>query len=446
MNFSADIIGRKIVVPTRYGKRPYIHFDNAATTPACAAARDSVTELLPYYGSVHRGAGIKSEITTSAYEDARRVVKGFFGATAEEHTVIFTKNTTEAINKLARQFPFERDSIVLVSGMEHHSNDLPWRRSAIVKRIAVTPKGEIDEAHYLSLLRQYNRRIRLVAVTGASNVTGAMPDIHWMASKAHEVGAQIAVDCAQLAAHKSINMGSLEDPRHIDYIAVSGHKMYAPFGSGALVARKDAFMHGQPDHVGGGTVKFVTPTSVDWAETPARDEAGTPNVIGANALAHAAKFLQAIGFEKIAEQEKYLTKYTLLQLQKIPGITIYGSTDTARLATRSSIIPVTVEGAPPHLVAAVLGHEYGIGVRSGCFCAQPYVADLLKVSPADIAQLRKNALSDQEQLPGLVRISLSFYNTTEEVDRLIEALKAVAALSFGKYTFEASTGSYIPDF
>lgn len=443
----ADILGADILVSTKHGKQQYVHFDNAATTPSCISALEGIMDLTPYYASVHRGSGMKSDVTTSAYEDARKVIAGFVGANAKEHVVIFTKNTTEAINKLAHQLSFKKGDIVIASAAEHHSNDLPWRRQAIVRYIDTTAEGDVDEIHYLALLRKYGNRVKLVAVTGASNVTGTMPDIHWMAVKAHEVGAQIMVDGAQLVAHKKVDVGRLDDPQHIDFLAFSAHKMYAPFGSGALVARKDVFMHGEPDHVGGGTVQFVTKSTIDWADTPERDEAGTPNVMGAVACARAAQFLQVTGFDKIVKREQHLTRYALTQLQKIPAVTLYGSTDVRRLNSRSCIIPFAVKGMSPHLVSAILGKEYGIGVRSGCFCAQPYVARLLGLRSSEIAHLRSKAAAGEARLlPGLVRVSLSFYNTEAEIDQLIEALHAIASGSFGRYVVEASTGTYVPEF
>lgn len=430
MDYREQIIGLDTLVETNHGKRPYINFDNAATTPPCKEALDTLVILAPLYASAHRGSGFKSDATTAAYEHARHTIGSFVGAQPGQHVVIFCKNTTEAINKLAYRSRFAADDVVLVSGAEHHSNDLPWRSKATVYYIRVLPNGDLDEPHYLALLRQFGRRIKLVAVTGASNVTGAMPDIHWMARKAHEVGAKIFVDCAQLGAHAPISMGDLRDPAHLDYIALSAHKMYAPFGSGALVGRKDTFEEGSPDHAGGGTVTFVTHQTVDWAETPGKDEAGTPNVLGVVAFAAAVQFLQSIGFQNIIQKERELTRYALAHLHKIPGITVYGDTNTRRLGPRSCIIPFAIEGWPPYAVAEVLGDEYGIGVRSGCFCAQPYVACLLGVQD-DSKRLRALPKKSQKQLlPGLVRISLAFYNTTDEIDELCIALEKIASRKF----------------
>lgn len=342
---------------------PYINLDNAASTPAFRSVAQAVQDYLPWYSSVHRGNGLKSRLSTEVYEQARQVIRSFVGAHPDEHEVIFGKNTTEAINKLAYRMRLRRSDIVLVSNLEHHSNDLPWRAKATTKRIPTLPTGEIDRQEYVALLQRHKGYVRLVALSGASNVTGHVPDIHWFAEQAHSVGARILVDCAQLAAHRPINMRLLNDPKHLDYIAISGHKMYAPFGSGALIGRKDTFMHGAPEYQGGGTVSVVTPATVDWALPPDREEAGSPNVVGAVTLAKAIKELQAIGLDIIQKHETKLTRYALQKLSDVHGLELYGDTEPQHAAARLGVIPFTLTGVPPHLVAAVLGYEWGIGDR-----------------------------------------------------------------------------------
>ena len=245
-------------IATRQGQRPYVNLDNAASTPPLKNIMQAVNDYAPWYSSVHRGNGFKSRLSTELYEEARQIIRGFVGANPGEHVVIFGKNATEAINKLSYRLGLGKKDIVLISHLEHHSNDLPWRARTTVKRIGLTVSGGIDKKDYLMLLRRYEGRIKLVAISGASNVTGHIPDIHWFARKAHESGAQILIDAAQLAAHRPIDMKSLNDPEHLDYVAISGHKMYAPFGSGALIGRRDTFLRGEPEYRGGGTVNFVT--------------------------------------------------------------------------------------------------------------------------------------------------------------------------------------------
>ncbi len=442
-------VGTEIPIPLLNGDlHPYINLDNAASTPALRLVQETIDAFLPYYSSVHRGTGYKSQISTFAYEHARQSVLNFLGADPAEHTCIFGKNATEAINKLARRFPFTpgRD-VVLTSGMEHHSNDLPWRKITHTVHVGLTPDGRLDEIDFDRKLSQFNGRVALVAITGASNVTGFLNRIHILAEKAHHAGAQILADCAQLAPHRKIDMGSLNDPAHLDYVTVSAHKMYAPFGTGALVGRRDTFEVGDPDMPGGGTVEIVTLDDVVWAEPPDRDEAGSPNTLGAIAFAAAIKQLDAIGMDHVAEHEAQLTAYALRKLAKIPGIRIYGDADPCRANQRLGVIPFELEGISHFLVAAVLGYEFGIGVRSGCFCAHPYILHLLGLTTQEADNVRNTMLAgDKSHMPGMVRASFGLYNTIEEIDALIDALIRIQRREFtGRYTQERSTGAYEPE-
>jgi cysteine desulfurase / selenocysteine lyase len=213
----AQIVGLDRQVPLLDGSlRPYINLDNAASTPPLQAVFDRVNAFLPWYASVHRGTGFKSQLSTWAYEQAHEAALRFVGADPSEHVALFGRHTTEAINKLARRIAFQPGDVVLCSLLEHHSNDLPWRERAIVRRIGINTIGAIDEEHYEHLLRRYAGRVRIVAISGASNLTGCIPPIYRMAQKAHEFGARILVDAAQLAPHRRIEMGRLADPAHID--------------------------------------------------------------------------------------------------------------------------------------------------------------------------------------------------------------------------------------
>ena len=441
---SDTVVGSDTLVMTQGGQRPYINLDNAASTPPFQEVVQSVLSYAPWYSSIHRGNGLKSRISTRLYEDARQVVGGFVGASLDEHVVIFGKNTTEAINKLSYRLGLHRKDIVLISGLEHHSNDLPWRAKATVKRIKTLPDGSIDKQHFLFLLGHYQKRIRLVAISGASNVTGHIPDIHWFAREAHAIGARIFVDCAQLFAHRPIDMKRLDNPDHIDYIAFSAHKAYAPFGTGALVGRKDTFIQGAPEYSGGGTISSVTPTTVDWALTPDRDEAGSPNVVGVIALVAAVRTLQQIGFDVIRRHETSLTRYALEKLGT-NKVKLYGNPDPAYSKFRSGVIPFTMVDVPSNLVAAILGHEWGIGVRSGCFCAQSYVMNLLGLSRQEQQKMRSHILHyRRDVVPGMVRISFGIYNTKQEIDLLAQALEAIASGNHGEYTVDEKTGQYSP--
>ena len=440
--------GLEIETPLLDGSRQvYINLDNAASTPSLQAVQDAVNEFLKYYSSVHRGTGFKSQLSTHAYEQARQLSLRFVGADPAEHTCIFGKNTTEAVNKLARRFPFssERD-LVLTSGMEHHSNDLPWRAAAAVVHIPLLPDGRLDEASYDRLLELHASRLALVAITGASNVTGFINPVHRLAGKAHSAGAHIFVDCAQLAPHRKVDMRPLHDTEHLDYIAISAHKMYAPFGTGALIGRRDVFSEGDPDQRGGGTVEIVTLDDVVWAGPPDRDEAGSPNTVGAIALAAAIRQLELVGMEAVAAHEAELTAYALTRLTSVSGIHIYGDREPDQANERLGVIPLRLEGISHFLVAAVLGHEFGIGVRSGCFCAHPYILHLLGLSPAESNQVRDRMLSgDRSEMPGLIRISFGLYNTLAEVDYLVEALTRISLGQYhGEYIQDRASGEYAP--
>jgi len=448
-NFRDLFIGVDARVPLLDGtNRRYINLDNAASTPALRHVVDAVNKFLNFYSSVHRGAGFKSQLSTYAYEQARHLALQFLGADPQEHVCIFGKNTTEALNKLARRFPFseERD-VVLVSLMEHHSNDLPFRPVSKVVHVGVTPDGQLDEADFDRQLAKYGQRVALVSISGASNVTGFQNPIHRLAEKTHAVGAQIAVDCAQLAPHRSINMRSLADPSHLDYVAISAHKMYAPYGTGALVGRLDTFEQGDPDLRGGGEVEIVTPDSVHWSEPPDRDEAGSPNTVGAVALGAAIEQLKQIGMDRVAAHEAQLTAYALERLAATDGVQIYGDPDPHHAASRLGVIPFTVKDISHYLIAAVLGYEFGIGVRNGCFCAHPYILHLLQVPPERVYDVRDEILSgDRRQVPGLVRISFGLYNKREDIDACIEAIECIAAGNYkGVYHQDTSSGEFLPE-
>ena len=286
----------------------------------------------------------------------------------------------------------------------------------------VTGDGRLDEDDVDRLIAAFGDRIALLTVSGASNVTGFVQPIHRLARKAHAVGARILVDAAQLAPHRRIDVRPDDDPEHLDFVAFSAHKMYAPFGTGALVGRRDIFLEGVPEYQGGGTVEIVTPTEVRWAGLPDREEAGTPNVVGAVAMAAAARVLMAADMNDLRRHETCLTTYALERLQSLPGITIYGAKDPGQCVDRVGVIPFNLENKPHALVAAILGYEGGIGVRSGCFCAQSYVAHLLGFPEAEPDHWRARLAADTSPRPGMVRISLGAYNSSEDVDVLVEVL------------------------
>ena len=441
-----QIVGIDRQVPVLDGSTcPYTNLDNAASTPVLREVLETVERFMEWYASVHRGTGFKSRLATQAYEDARRIVARFVGADDPDHVVIFGKNATEAINKLSYRLPLQPDDVVLVSELEHHSNDLPWRATkARVLHVGCDDQGGLDEAHLDRLLDEHAGRVKLLAVTGGSNVTGHMPDVHRLAVKAHAAGAQIFVDCAQLAPHRAIDVGALDDPAHLDYVTLSAHKMYAPFGTGALIGRRDTFERGEPEQRGGGTIELVTLDHVEWAPAPDRDEAGSPNVVGAVALAAAIGALQRIGMDAIARHESELTAYALERLGRIEGLRLYGDADPAHADRRLGVITFNVDGLAHQYVAAVLGTEFGIGVRNGCFCAHPYLIRLLGLSPAEVQAYREDlAAGDRRAMPGMVRISFGSYNSFHDIDRLADALECIVRGDVqGDYVQDRASGEY----
>lgn len=424
----------------------YVNLDNAASTPSHQNVTDAIQNFLSYYSSVHRGTGFKSRISTVAYDRAHEIILDFVGANPSTNTVIFGKNTTEAINKLSYRLPLSKDSVVLSTQIEHHSNDLPWRHRAKVIHVKATKMGRLDEDDFDEKLSQYAERLALVTVTGASNVSGFLLPIYRLARKTHEFGVPILVDAAQLAPHRKVDMRADDDPEHIDYLALSAHKMYAPFGTGALIGPKKMFLAGPPEYPGGGTVDIVTEDQVNWAGMPDRDEAGSPNVIGAVAMASAALTLNKMGMERIAAHEEQLIAYTLKRLSEIDGLRIYGISDPSKASEKVGAIPFNLEGISHFLVAAILGYEGGIGVRSGCFCAHPYVVHLLDLDQDEALTWRKQMLAgDKSNMPGMVRASFGCYNTFDDVDHLVDMLKQIREGKYdGEYRLNRRTGEYLP--
>jgi selenocysteine lyase/cysteine desulfurase len=447
-DFRNRVVGIDREVPLLDGTRvPYVFLDNAASTPVMRDVMDTIEKFMPYYASVHRGTGFKSRLSTVAYEQAREIVARFVGADTSTNTVIFGKNTTEAINKLSYRLKLDPDDVVITTGIEHHSNDLPWRdRGCRVVHVGATPEGRLDEDDFDRQLVAHSGRVKIVAVTAASNVTGFLLPVHGLARKAHEAGAVILADCAQIAAHAPVDMKPDDDPEHLDFVALSAHKMYAPFGTGALIGPKQVFLESGPEYSGGGTVHIVTSDEVYWAGTPDREEAGSPNIVGAIAMAAAAKTLMETGMKNVNAHEHELIVYALERLREVPGITVYGERDPARAHEKVGVIPFNLGEMSHFLVASILGYEGGIGVRSGCFCAHPYVVHLLGLSDAEQGQWRQRYLAgDKTEIPGLTRMSFGCYNNNEDVDRLVEMLQRIARGDYkGDYQLDSGLGEYVP--
>jgi selenocysteine lyase/cysteine desulfurase len=393
------VLGGDLLVPLADGRTvTYANLDYAATAPCLAVVAETVNELLPWYASVHRGAGAASRRCTREYEQARETIADFLDVRADDY-VIFTRNTTDALNLLARALP--TGTTVIGWDGEHHANLLPWPQAV---RLPVPADAGALPAQLAEALAGRTGPV-LVAVTGASNVTGEIWPIAELAAVAHAHGARIAVDAAQLAPHRPVSLTAAD----IDYLALSGHKAYAPFGAGVLAGRPDWLEAAPPYLAGGGATAFVgSPGDVRWHTGPARHEAGTPNLIGAVALAAACAQLAAADRGTLESVEEALVARMRSGLAALPGVQelrMFGADHD-----RVGIVAFAVAGRPASEVSAHLAAEHGIGVRDGQFCAHPLAKRLL----AEASQRAGQPLGDNA-----VRASIGLGTTQEQVDRLI---------------------------
>jgi selenocysteine lyase/cysteine desulfurase len=432
------LVGQDDMVPVvGGGERRGVNLDFGASAPALQAVADAVAEFLPLYSSVHRGAGWKSQLSTQAYELARERVGSFVGA-RDDDVVVLTKHTTDALNLLSMSLP-DRTHVVTYAG-EHHANLLPWRRGPVT----TLPVPESREAAVVLLddaLRAHRGEDVLVAVTGACNVTGEKWPVAELAAVAHAHGARIVVDAAQLAPHAPLHIGEWD----VDWVALSGHKMYAPYGCGALVGRRDWLELRDPPVRGGGAVRFVTLDDVAWQPAPERLEAGSPNVVGAVALGVACDVLAEVGMDRVADAEQDLGQYLADRLDEVPGLRRY--TIWPHDGVRIAVAAFNLDGWEHTKLATVLSAEYGIAVRDGCFCAHPLMLRLLDV-PADEAHELQRALAAGEDppMPGAVRASSGVSTTRADVDALVGALQQVV-VDGARWSYRevGPHGRYVPD-
>ncbi len=440
------LLGADTTVPTLHGPKKYINFDNAASTPTFSHIAASVTSFLRWYSNVHRGTGFKSQLSSWAFEQSRDIVADFVGADLKKQVVIFTKNSTEAINKLANRLLFEEGDVVLTTLMEHHSNELPWRRVAQVEHIGLNDDGTISTVDFLEKLSKFGSKVKLIAITGASNVTGYINDIDFFARETHKIGAKILIDGAQLAPHRPIDMKANDDDHKLDYLVFSAHKVYAPFGIGVLIGERETFEQGDPEVVGGGMVDIVTLEDAYWTDLPEKEEAGTPDIIGVVALAKIIRMIQSIGWDEIIRHESELTAYALERLKKIPKVELYGDRDPKNSDKRLGVISLNIKDVPHALVASILSYEGAIGVRSGCFCAHLYVKSILNVSDEASKVLEEQILArDRSEIPGTIRMSFGIYNTIDEVDRFVEMIEKIVAGDYHQeYVLNKEKGEYVP--
>ncbi len=409
-------IGRGRPAPAEEGSLPYVHLDNAASTPTFG----------PVWRAVRMAWRLPEDRQAELVAAVRVQCAGFFGAPADRYDVVFTSNTTEAVNAAAQALtgkpasgPFSGcETVVLNTEAEHNSNELPWRfgDGVTLVRTPVDDEGFPDLGEMERLLREYNgdrahgrKRIRIVAVSGASNVLGACPDLAGIARIAHRFGALLFVDAAQLAAHRPIKMMA----EGIDGLAFSGHKMYAPFGTGGLILRKGLWPAGN-------------------AAFDAVRDSGDENVVGVAALGKAIDLLERIGMDVVQKEEMKLTRSALRELAAVPGLQVYGiaDPDSPRISRRLGVICFGLARVPHNLAAKELAERAGIGVRTGCHCAHILVKRLLGIHPV------REALSNlglalapriiRPLLPGLVRVSLGLENDGADIRGLAHALSEIA--------------------
>jgi len=443
-----EVLGARHEVPLLDGSRiESAFFDNAASTKPFREVSEFIQQIEPFYSNIHRGTGFDSVYCTQLYEQARNRVLNFVGGEPGTHIVIPVRNTTEGLNLLAMTMNLDpKRDVVLSSILEHHSNDLPWRGKAKVEHIPANLEGDLDLDWLRARLEHHAGAVKLIAVTGASNVLGNVTPIHDIAKLAHEHGAKIAVDGAQLVPHRRVNLCESDDPCHIDYLVFSAHKMNSPYGEGAVVGDFQHFADATPYLQGGGTVYSVGLDHVIWADPPDKQEAGTPNILGLIALAKAIEVMERVGMDAIEKHEAALTKRLLEGMRKIPKVGIFGKNDPEDLEDRLGVVTFTVAGMHHAEVAAILSYEGGISVRNGCFCAHPLIKHMLNVTPEQEAAFEKAIhKGDRSDVPGAVRVSIGIHNTEEEVDRFLACLSRIAKGDIlGKYKLDKSLGEYFP--
>ncbi|MFG2516708.1 aminotransferase class V-fold PLP-dependent enzyme [Streptomyces sp. NPDC048584] len=404
------VLGLDVTVPLASGGEvTYAALDYAASAPALQRVWDDVAAYAPYYGSVHRGAGYLSQLSTDLFENARRTVAEFLDCRTGDQ-VLFTRSTTDSLNLLATALPDGCE--VFVFETEHHASLLPWRNARVTFLDAPRSHRAAVDTLERALAGRDPHGPALVCVTGASNVTGELWPVRELAAVAHAHGARIVLDAAQLAPHHPVSVRELD----VDWVAFSGHKLYAPFGAGVLAGRTDWLGEAEPYLAGGGASRRVARredggVDVEWHEGVARHEAGSPNVIGAHAIASACKALGSAGFDALRAREERLIRVVREGLADVPEVrflSLFGD-DAARVGVLSFV----VEGWESASFAAALSGSYGIGVRDGLFCAHPLVRVLIGA---------EGECGSADSL-GAIRVSFGAGTPDEHVERFVRAVR-----------------------
>ncbi|MGG2465564.1 aminotransferase class V-fold PLP-dependent enzyme [Streptomyces sp. RGM 3693] len=437
------VLGRDVLVPlVTGGEAVYAALDYAASAPALQRVWDDVAAYAPYYGSVHRGAGYLSQLSTDLFENARETVADFLGCRPDDQ-VVFTRSTTDSLNLLAAALP--QGTRVFVFETEHHASLLPWERRADLAVTYLnaprTPQQAVDSLEKALATREpYGPA--LVCVTGASNVTGELWPVRELAAAAHAHGARIVLDAAQLAPHHPVDLAELD----VDWVAFSGHKLYAPFGAGVLAGRADWLQEAEPYLAGGGASRKVARRTdggvdVEWHTTAARHEAGSPNVIGAYAIASACRALTDAGFDGLVAREQELIAAVRAGLAEVPEVRILSLFGDD--APRVGVLSFVVEGWNSSHFAAALSAEYGIGVRDGLFCAHPLVRTLLGSEPQEPGECGAPEATPGERSLNAIRVSFGAGTPDEHVQRFVRAVKELVA-NGARWNYQVEDGRCVP--
>ena len=390
------------ILSRKVNGQPLVYFDNAATSQTPTQVIEVITDYYTRLNSnIHRGVHKLSQEATEAYEAARKTIQEHFNA-AHAQEIILTAGTTESINLIASGYTslLKTGDELLISALEHHSNIVPWqmlceRTGAHLKVIPMTEKGTLDMEAFDTLL---NTKTALVFVNHVSNALGTVNPIEQIISKAHAVGAEVLIDGAQACPHIKPDVQELD----ADYYVTSAHKLCGPTGVGMLYGKAELLNKLPPYQGGGEMIATVTFEKTTYADLPHKFEAGTPNIAGGIAFGAALDYMNSIGFKEIAAYEEELLNYATTALKQIPGVKIYGEA-----SEKSAVISFNVKGIHPYDIGSILD-QMGIAVRTGHHCAQP--------------------IMDFYQIPGTVRASFSFYNTKDEIDRMVEGLKKAISM------------------
>ncbi|MEU2793461.1 aminotransferase class V-fold PLP-dependent enzyme [Streptomyces sp. NPDC007100] len=454
------VLGRDVLVPlVTGGEVEYAALDIAASAPALQRVWDDVAAYAPYYGSVHRGAGYLSQLSTDLFENSRAEVARFLGC-REGDQLVFTRSTTDSLNLLAAVLPAH--TRVFVFETEHHASLLPWEQRADIEVTYLdaprTPQQAVDTLERALAEREPGSASEgfeksgggaqrsgnaLVCVTGASNVTGELWPVRELAAAAHAHGARIVLDAAQLAPHHPVDLAELD----VDWVAFSGHKLYAPFGAGVLAGRADWLQAAEPYLAGGGASRTVARRAdggvdVDWHTTAARHEAGSPNVIGVYAIAAACKALTEAGFESLVAREQQLVERVRAGLAEVPEVTVLSLFGDD--APRVGVLSFVVAGWNSSHFAAALSAEYGIGVRDGLFCAHPLVRTLLGAGSQAPGECGAPEGAPGEQSLNAIRVSFGAGTPDEHVDRFVRAVKELVT-DGARWSYRTEDGRCVPD-